>query len=183
MGYEGGELHHLFKPELADAACHDMAVDGGKWLHRRVRELTPVHEEFGGGAGRWAAVNRERGRAPGTLKRSWYLDPLGVKRRVTPFGPTFSAKVATDDPIAPFVEDDTRPHIIRPKRPGGMLRFRVWPSGIAVYARFVRHPGTTGQHMMLRAQQEARVDFRNITVDRARLWAVQQMRHCMRANA
>lgn len=181
MAYEGGRLEPLFTPELAEAACHDMAADGGVFLHRRVAELSPVHEEFGGGGGRWAAVNRERGRAPGTLKRSWYLDPLGVRRRATPFGATYSARVATDDPVAPYVEDDTRPHIIRPKN-AKMLRFRLWPSGIPVYARFVRHPGTTGQHMMLRAQQQARAEFRGITGGRLRRWAVDQARHCMRVN-
>ncbi|WP_037935373.1 hypothetical protein [Streptosporangium roseum] len=42
-----------------------------------------------------------------------------------------------------FVEVGTRPHTIRPKKPGGLLR---WVSGGKVhFAKVVHHPGTSAQ--------------------------------------
>lgn len=34
----------------------------------------------------------------------------------------------------------TKPHMIKPRRPGGVLRFMV--NGFAVFSKLVRHPGT-----------------------------------------
>lgn len=181
MGWHGGSLEYLFTPELAEQAAHDMTVDGTRWLYRKIVEHTPVHQEFGGGGGRWAAANRERGRAPGTLKRSWYMDPEGVIRRARGTNFIYIGRVNTDDPVAPYVEDDTRAHIIRPVH-AKRLRFRVWPSGAAVYASFVRHPGTTGQHMVRRAEEEARAEFPHIVDGPLQRWARAQARHCEREN-
>ena len=44
---------------------------------------------------------------------------------------------------APFVEFDTKPHVIEPKKPGGVLAFKV--GGTTVFAKRVNHPGTTAQ--------------------------------------
>jgi hypothetical protein len=44
---------------------------------------------------------------------------------------------------AAFTEHGTRPHPIRPKRPGGLLSF-YWPKvGAQVWLRSVQHPGST----------------------------------------
>lgn len=64
-------------------------------------------------------------------------------------------------PIAIYVEEDTRPHVIRPKPAGrrsftnptrpGALRWFDPPGGgegSAVFAREVHHPGTAGQHIV-----------------------------------
>lgn len=48
--------------------------------------------------------------------------------------------IGSDVSYAPMVHDGTRPHQIRPKRPDGVLRFRV--GGRIVYAKVVNHPGT-----------------------------------------
>lgn len=48
--------------------------------------------------------------------------------------------IGSDVSYAPFVHDGTRPHRIRPKSPGGVLRFRM--GGRVVYAKVVNHPGT-----------------------------------------
>lgn len=53
---------------------------------------------------------------------------------------------------ADMVHDGTRPHIIRPRRPGGVLRFTV--DGQVVYARFVRHPGTRGRPFLADAMRQ-----------------------------
>lgn len=180
MSYVGGRLEPLFTPELAEEAAHDMAVDGTVWLHHKIVENTPV--SYHGIALGHQGFGHERPRAPGTLKRSWYLDPDGVHRRRRGADYAYIGQVKTDDPIAPFVENDTRPHIIRPKNPNGFLRFRLWPSGQLVFAKMVRHPGTTGHHMVLLSENAARVNFAHIVGRRLRLWAVQQARHCMRVN-
>jgi hypothetical protein len=43
---------------------------------------------------------------------------------------------------APFVEEDTRPHLIGPVRKKALF----W-SGAAHPVKFVHHPGTRGRHM------------------------------------
>lgn len=48
--------------------------------------------------------------------------------------------IGSDVSYAPMVHDGTRPHQIRPKSPGGVLRFRM--GGRIVYAKVVNHPGT-----------------------------------------
>jgi len=53
---------------------------------------------------------------------------------------------------APFVNDGTRPHIIKPKRPGGSLRFVI--GGRVVYAKVVHHPGTRARPFLDRALRE-----------------------------
>jgi hypothetical protein len=45
-------------------------------------------------------------------------------------------------------------HTIRPKKAGGMLRFKV--GGRVVFARIVRHPGTRGTHYLTRALEMIR---------------------------
>lgn len=40
----------------------------------------------------------------------------------------------------------SRPHIIRPRRPGGVLRFTV--GGIVYFRSFVRHPGTRPNYFL-----------------------------------
>lgn len=56
--------------------------------------------------------------------------------------------VGSDVYYAPFVNDGTRPHIIRPRR-ASVLRFQV--GGQTVYARVVHHPGTKPNPFLDRA--------------------------------
>lgn len=53
---------------------------------------------------------------------------------------------------ADAVHDGTRPHVIRPRRPDGVLRFRV--GGQVVYARFVNHPGMRGRPFLSMAMHQ-----------------------------
>lgn len=48
-----------------------------------------------------------------------------------------------------FVLNGTRPHLIRPRRKKGVLRFEV--GGDVVFTRLVRHPGTRPNNFMARA--------------------------------
>jgi hypothetical protein len=94
--------------------------------------------------------------------------------------PALTAEFENWDPIARFVEDDTRPHIIRPRldrAPASVIATRkprrmgddpqaalTWLTvgGRRVFAREVKHPGTTGHHMVLRAA--ARMDVEMVHV-------------------
>lgn len=60
-----------------------------------------------------------------------------------------SARIYTNVNYAPFVHDGTQPHVIRPRRRGGRLRFRV--GGMTVFAREVHHPGTSPTTFLTRA--------------------------------
>lgn len=72
--------------------------------------------------------------APGSMGRT-----IRAQVRRGPGG-EFQGVVNVRHPAALYVTGGTRPHIIRPRRPGGVLRFTV--NGQVVYARYVNHPGT-----------------------------------------
>lgn len=55
---------------------------------------------------------------------------------------------------APYIEEGTRPHVIRPRR-AQTLRFVV--GGRVVYAKVVHHPGTKARHVLARAVREVGV--------------------------
>lgn len=69
-------------------------------------------------------------------------------------------EVLTYDPVARYVEEDTPPHTIRARKPGGRLVFQsrhgftgkdgvFYPPGTWVSVEEVEHPGTKGAHMFL----------------------------------
>jgi hypothetical protein len=68
-----------------------------------------------------------------------------IVKRVISVGGLPVIKVGSDSDHALFVHDGTKPHIIRPKKPGGVLVFpgatAAGPNGL-VFARIVHHPGT-----------------------------------------
>jgi len=93
-------------------------------------------------------VNRARVLAPvdtGRLRASIKADPP----RLLTFRP--SVTIGSNVEYAEFVNDGTRPHIIRPRR-GRALRFVV--GGRVVYARVVHHPGTRAQPFLDRALRD-----------------------------
>lgn len=87
-----------------------------------------------------------RGLAPkktGTYMRGIIKRQLGGKKWM----------IVATAPHSIFVELSTRPHIIRPVR-AKTLRFET--RGKTIFASYVRHPGTRGQHVMKRAAAYAR---------------------------
>lgn len=92
-----------------------------------------------------AAAQRYAPRVSGRLASS-----ITVSKAFSLKGPLW--RVDANVPYAPFVEEDTRPHVIRPRKPGGVLRFKV--GGQTVFARIVHHPGTKGQHFLGRATRD-----------------------------
>lgn len=55
-------------------------------------------------------------------------------------GGEFRGVIRSTHPASIYLVNGTRPHMIFPRRPGGVLRFTV--GGRVVYARYVSHPGT-----------------------------------------
>jgi hypothetical protein len=90
-------------------------------------------------------VNRARVLAPvrtGRLRSSIRAEPPRF------FSLRGSVTVGSDLEYAAFVNDGTRPHVIRPRR-ASVLRFNV--GGRVVFARVVNHPGTKGTHFLDKA--------------------------------
>lgn len=100
-----------------------------------------------------------RQRAPQVLNRARILAPVDTGRLRSSGKIEYSgfftfrpkATVRFDVEYAEFVNDGTRPHVIRP-RTAKALRFTV--GGRVVYARVVRHPGTRGTRFLDRALRE-----------------------------
>lgn len=74
-------------------------------------------------------------------------------------------------PYAPYVDQGTKPHVITPKRPGGVLVFTE--NGQKIFARKVNHPGTKAQPFVL-PSFEAWVDSLGSMAAEANIKVVQQ---------
>lgn len=122
----GAPLDERINVDAAGEACARIARAGGQAMHEHTVRNTPVGDG--------------KRRPPGTLRESIERGP--VVRTLTITGHSaYSVKVSTDDPIAPYVEWNTRPHNI----PGAFGR--PYPFGIGGRFKGLFHPGTTGQHM------------------------------------
>lgn len=97
----------------------------------------------------------EAGRPPGYMRAKirWDMgrDVIGVYADISS-----PARTARDNaPYGLFMEVGTRPHIIRPKRPDGWLRW--WDgAGRVHFARVVHHPGTRPYAYLRRALAQLR---------------------------
>ena len=105
-------------------AARKLRVDGPAVVNR-AKILCPVD------------TGRLRASIQGQLKRNILLRPR--------------FEVGSNVEYAPYVNDGTRPHIIRP-RTARALRFVV--GGQVVFARVVHHPGTRAQPFLDRALRE-----------------------------
>ena len=93
-------------------------------------------------------VNRAKVLCPvdtGRLRASIRADPPRI------FSLRGSVTVGSDVEYAPWVNDGTRPHVIRPVR-AQVLRFNV--GGRIVFAKVVNHPGTRARPFLDRALRE-----------------------------
>jgi hypothetical protein len=158
MGYRGEALVDLVPPldrglrRFGRRAAKKVGDD----LHQRVRRHTPVAKPGAaaimasyGGSGAW--IRARGGRVPGTLKESWQVGDAEVELTGSA-GLRYRVPVFTFDPVAPHVEWDTMPHLILPRKPGGVLTIPT--VGGMVFATLVHHPGTRGAHMMATALAE-----------------------------
>lgn len=178
MGYTGGSLIDAF-PDFIGEASDRIAERVGDELKEEVSYRTPVAEiplayladRKAGGRSGW--IKDRKGRQPGTLKESWIVTP--VEHR----GELVTVSVETEDPVALFVEHDTRPHLIRakhltPKGNPGYLRF---PQGAQfIFRHQVQHPGTSGVHMMRDSLAELEVRWPQIAEEVLEEIAAEQAR-------
>lgn len=139
------DLSTMVDLDAVDRACKRITDDAGDRLQANVRRNTPVD----------ASPFRDKPDRPrGALRES-------IERgRVEATVPDYRVRVFTEDPVAPHVEWDTRPHTIRARRPGGRLHWRDRQTGDHRFAASVEHPGTTGQHMFAAgaARTEAEIE-------------------------
>lgn len=83
-----------------------------------------------------AAAPRDTGQLTRSIKASW--SQVSATRFLMVF--------ETGDLVqANTTNTGARPHLIRPRRQGGMLRFRVRSGGV-VFTRLVHHPGNRATH-------------------------------------
>lgn len=136
-----GSLEELFDEGVVDRAAARMAeAVGGHWVGDVARRtpVAEIPEAYGDDPESW--IEDRGGRKPGTAKRSWRAAPP----KLLPNGIVQVIVDSDDYPVIIFLEHDTRPHTIVPKR-ARSLRF---PLGASFrYAAKVEHPGTTGVHM------------------------------------
>lgn len=162
MPYRGGEL-----VDLAPKLDRGVRLFGrratkavGDELKDRVQVHTPVAKQTKeirasyGSLEEWVHARR---REPGELRDSWRVGPVEV---ILEGGESFSIDVYTRDPVAPFVEYPTRPHVIRARKLGGVLTI---PTAHGMrYATMVHHPGTQGSYMLMTALAEIAAEWRGI---------------------
>jgi hypothetical protein len=114
---------------LAEGVCEDLVTDFGNDALTYMTLATPVR------TGRLRAGNQLIGEgAPPWQAR---------------------ARLVNDTDYALDVHDGTAPHVIRPKSPGGVLRFET--GGQVVYATHVNHPGTRPQPFMSDGARQAAI--------------------------
>lgn len=177
--WEGGrKLTDLFDPGPLEAAARRMALQVQSKMLELVAELTPVGAPPQGvDLDEWVKARGDR--APGTLKESWERGEI----EILTVG-NLRVSVLTHDPVAPYVENFTRPHVIRPRTPrvrdedgtvhGGILRFWNASTGQIAFAGEVHHPGTEGAHMMAKTLQEAAVRWPEWVQDELVRWTREQ---------
>lgn len=169
MGYGGGLLADLAAPldRGVDRFARRAANEVGKDLLRRVTMHTPVAKrtpEVVASYGTGTAWVTARKRQPGALRDSWEVGEVTLLHA----GRYYRVPVFTRDPVAPHVEWPTMPHLIAPRRPGGLLTIPTRHG--MVFAKLVHHPGTQGSYMMATALQEIAATWR---AEAARLWAAE----------
>jgi hypothetical protein len=76
---------------------------------------------------------------------------MSIKDRVDADGfGEVEGSVWTTSESVPFILHGTKPHIIKPKKPGGRLRFYWWRTGRVMHLKIVHHPGTIPNDFMTR---------------------------------
>lgn len=135
MPYEGPTITEIVTrlEKAVHPSMMQMADDNGANMTRWIIRNTPV-EGFVKNIGERHL--RDRIFQKETIV---FIDTLGRK--------VYETGTYTEVDYAPFVEEDTQPHEIRPKPPNTVLTWIDRNTGQRVFARKVEHPGTRGAHM------------------------------------
>lgn len=172
MPYTGDKLSDFVRraKPATRRLMHDLADLGGDMMVEHTVRNTPI------GGRPIGAI--EGGAGGGNLRSSWYQKP--VERVRDPRGPAYESGVATNVDYAPHVEYGTglwgpnaSHYPIRPKTPGGALRFRSRTTGDIVYAAEVMHPGSPGAHMVSTAAALTEHEFDTRAAGLLRRWATE----------
>jgi hypothetical protein len=121
-------------------------------LNRLRTRIPQVKRRYLTEAGR-LTVREMKARAPvrtGRLRRSI----RAIIRRQT-------IEVSPHVPYWIYVEKGVKPHIILPKRAGGVLAFET-EEGETVFARYVRHPGFPGRFFVRATRRAVRPRLRSL---------------------
>lgn len=163
MGFHGTmRVQDLFDDAPLHRAQRRITERVGAFAKDRAAHHSPV-AKAPEGVSTHEFVEGRHGRVRGTLRNSWRVG--GVK--VLPDG-SMLIDVYSLDPIAPLVEDDTQPHLIRPKKARVLA---LVSNGQVRFATIVHHPGTSGQHMLKIAMLEARAELHRIGEQELASWA------------
>lgn len=149
-------LDTMLDEDAPGRACERICDAAGDRLLATTKRLTPIDR---------SPFRDKPTRPRGTARESLERTPV---RRGGNQGRRYTTVVQTFDPAFPYIEFNTRPHVIRPRadrrpasvvatgRPRGTVKdgraALTWrgPGG-RVFAREVHHPGTQGQHPFARA--------------------------------
>lgn len=142
-------LEDMLNPKAVTVAGRAMTGKGADRLVDAVKLRTPIDTSARGGL----PSDRPRGTARESIERG------PIRRHTSTVGRGWQARVFTEDPVFPYIEWTTRPHLIRPTpehearaaAEGRRAMLRFFTGGGVRYRPFVFHPGTQGQHPFARA--------------------------------
>lgn len=171
MPYVGGKLAPLFDRKPVKHAARSLADEGGKVMTRRVKENTPV----------------ETGHLRESIKQKHVtlgFDAMGNE--------IYTSGSFTRLKYAPYVEHGTglwgpkhAKYAIYPRKPGGVLAFRVRTGGLdpttgspttggLIFVRKVMHPGSPGNHMFVIGAAMTKAELRLFSKPVLAAWAREQ---------
>jgi len=129
---------------------------GVKKAMATVQKIPPELQVRTLAVGRRTAMATLQFDSPGGMGRrdSWSSDFNKSKGIVDIFNTKYPMK------IIQYMEQGTRPHMILPKKKGGVLRFMS--EGKVIFARSVAHPGTRPYKMIEHAARNAALAMREV---------------------
>ena len=141
-------LEDMLNPDAARIAAKAMADKGGTRLMEATKLRTPIDTSY-------TPIPSSRPR--GTARESVQRGP--VKSRIVYGSRAYEVRVFTEDPVFPYIEWTTRPHLITPTpehqaraaAEGRRAMLMFYAHGRIMWRPFVFHPGTQGQHPFARA--------------------------------
>jgi hypothetical protein len=156
VGYTGARLAPIFSPTPARITARRMAEHSAEHFRKRVAEATPVDH------------SGLSDRVPGSARASWRVKPV--------LGPIPSLSreeyltgIESWDHVTRLLEYGTGrfgphrvPYVIRPKTPGGVLRFWSGRAGRWVFARSVLNPGQHAQRPLATGAAITEVELRRV---------------------